>query len=388
MRRLVWILPTLVLAPVWVQAQPPAPASGDALCGEPPPEPVAPDLSRPDAEGYHSLFNGVDFSGWWLNCRTGHSSSVSAIFRVDPEQKAIYSNARNLTNGGVLMTKATFLDYEIEFDFWPDWGNKAGLLHRTDTQGKAYMTMLNYSEGTSLGGVWGEGGFTFRDLRPFRFESSGAIRIPGGTSGPSWTTLTRELKARGESFDCPDSGCTESDWMRLWDRDGWNQIRVQFHGGKIGSEAIHARTWFRKSGAKAWVPLEVDTTLRQAVPAGYIGLLVQGGGDFTGLKGNWYRNIRWRPWNPEGSTGSVIPGPARHRPAVRVDATRQGVHLTFPEAAQNREIRVLSLDGKTLAVRRDTESEVFLNTAGWKPGVYVVRTEEDGRSEGSRVLLP
>jgi hypothetical protein len=394
------MFPTLLLAPAWVQGQPtPAPASGDALCEDPPPEPAAPDVSQPDAAGFHSLFNGVDFNGWWLNCGTAHSRGKGPLFRVDPEKNALYSNAREELDGGALMTRAKFMDYELLFDYWPDWGNDAGLLHRADVTGAAYLTTLGYMENTSLGGTWGELGFGHRDYRPFRFASAeSTITVPGianGDEGSGWTALTRTLKAAGEAFDCPETGCTQADWRRLWNADGWNQIRVVFHGGSTAGSRIHARAWFRKPGASTWVPLGVDSGLVRTVPAGYIGLRVHGGGRYSGSRGTWYRNIRWRPWpyisiyDPWPWPIKVAgPTPARHPPAIRVDATRQAIHITFAEMASRREVRVLALDGKSVAVRRNAEREVFLSAAGWKSGVYVLRMEENGRLDRSRILLP
>src|SRR6185369_8549625 len=195
-----------------------------------------PDLSRPDSEGFHSLFNGSDFSGWWQNCRTPHSqgNTSGGIFRVDTGRKAIYSTQRGSGAGGVLMTKSLFMDYELEFDFWPGWDNQDALLNRADTLGRAYATTLTYTGSASMGGVWGEGGLMNRDIRPFTFNTPDNINIPGrpDPAGQNdWTRITRSLKAAGEAFPCPDSGCTQEDWGRLWNFSDWNQIRILFVGG-------------------------------------------------------------------------------------------------------------------------------------------------------------
>src|SRR5688500_18331365 len=120
MQRLSWSFLALALVPVGVGAQPtPPPDSGDALCEEGPTQVVEPDLSHPDPQGFYSLFNGTDLKGWWLNCITGHTAGApepgGPIFRVDTVRKALYSNRRTY-GGGVLMTRAKFMDYELEFD--------------------------------------------------------------------------------------------------------------------------------------------------------------------------------------------------------------------------------------------------------------------------------
>ena len=389
------VFPILVITMVFVQAQPvPAPASGDAPCEERPREAVEPNLSQPDAEGFHSLFNGVDFNGWWLNCLSSHSSGTDTggpIFRVDPQRKAIYSTQRGLA-GGVLMTKAKFMDYELVFDYWPDWGNEAALQHRTDTNGRAYNTTLSYMPGTSLGGVWGEAGLVSRDYRPFSFGADETtISIPGGGTGESsnWTQITRSLKAAGEAFPCPETGCTQEDWRRLWDFDNWNQIRVIFRGGMDRNDPIHARSWFRKLGAMEWVPLSADTTLPMEIKPGYLGLMVHGNGRYGGPRGTWYRNFRWKPWTtPIPTAVQGAPVPASHRPAIRMDGARQGIRLTFADAVPGRDLYVFSLDGKSMAILRGIRGETFLSTAGWKRGVYLLRVDAGRRRDWAQFLFP
>lgn len=394
MRTASWTIPFLVLAPVLVRAQPvPAPATGDARCEEMPREDLEPNLSEPDSEGFRSLFNGVDLGGWWLNCRSSHSSGSTEgpIIRVDPERKAIYTTQR-VVAGGVLMTKAKFMDYEVVFDYWPDWGNDAALQNRTDSLGRAYNTTLSYLPGASLGGVWGEAGLLARDYRPFNFASAeSTLSIPGNGNGESsnWTTITRKLKAAGENVPCPETGCTQDDWRRLWNLDDWNQIRVVFRGGADRDDPIHARSWFRKPGAAEWVPLMVDTTVRMEMKPGYLGLMIHGGGRYGGPRGTWYRNIRWKPWTPPMPVAvRSASGPASRRPGIRVDPARRGVRLTFAETALSRDVHVFSLEGKFIAERRGIRGEAFLGTAGWRRGLYLLRVDEGGRRDWAQFLLP
>ena len=106
------------------QQIPPAPNTPDLTCAQSPPTPSEQGdtvVSMPDADGFYSLFNGRNFTGWWHNCNTeqspGGRSEGGAIFRVDSVRKAIYSNARN-NQGGVVMTKRKFENYELIFDVW------------------------------------------------------------------------------------------------------------------------------------------------------------------------------------------------------------------------------------------------------------------------------
>lgn len=385
--------PFVLLAWVCAQAQPsPAPTSGDAPCEDPPREAIQPDSSQPDSEGFHSLFNGSDFGGWWQNCRTHHSQGnrSGAVFRVDPARKAIYSTQRGSGAGGVLMTKARYRDYELEFDFWPGWDDDHALLNRADTLGKAYATTLSYLGGASMGGVWGESGLMNRDIRPFAFNSPDKITIPGRADpeGQSdWTRVTRGLKAAGEAFPCPESGCTQEDWGRLWNFGDWNQIRIQFRGGRDSADPIRARSWFRKPGAAEWVPLCVDTTLRMRIGAGYIGLRVHGGGEYGSPKGTWYRNIRWKPWVPAPSA-ALRPTAAPPRPVIRFEAAGRMLRIAPEGSTPVRGYHIFSLEGKPMAEQRGGVGALALSTAGWRRGVYFLRRDGGTYRDGTPFFIP
>ena len=245
-----------------------------------------------------------------------------------------------------------------------------------------------------MGGVWGELGFTSRDYRPFAFSTSeSTIVIPGNGSGESsnWTRITQTLKAAGDSsIPCPEGGCTQADWLRLWDFNGWNQIRIRISGARDSNSRFQARSWFRKLGARDWVPLSADTTLRQKVPPGYIGLIVHGGGEFSAPRGTWYRNIRWRAWPPVVPDQNIRGGeaPNRQQLAIRWDHAHQGLRIVFPDAAIKRTLRVLTLDGKLLAEMRDVGSEAFLSTAGWERSVYLLRIDGEGIRGWASLILP
>jgi hypothetical protein len=334
-------------------AQPtPAPTTGDAVCAaEPGAGSTDTVASQLDADGFYSLFNGKDFTGWWNSCLTGHSDADKAhgaIFRVDAAKAAIYSTQRGTNVGGVLMTKRKYTNYEIVFDYWPDYGNDGGLFNRTSADGRCYQTVLDYIASGSLGGVWGEGGFTHRDLRPFGFSGAeNTISLATG-KGDSWTLITSKLNPT--SFGCPSTGCTQTEWRALWNMDDWNQIRIKFYDGVTAGRKVHMLSWFRKVGAEAWVPVIQDTVFNsEAVPAGYIGLQVHGGGRFGGAKGTWYRNIKWRPLDIDGNPTTKPVGIGE--PAGRTGS--HGLKISGGRLLGNMdvsyEIRVKDMRGRTLA---------------------------------------
>ena len=294
----------------WAQPTP-APTTGDLPCKEEA-DVVATDTVNSgggvDDDGYFPLFDGT-FKGWFQSCKTGHSSGSTegGIFRIGQAdgKPAVYTTQRGTATGGLMMTNKKFTNYEITFQTWPDYGNDGGLFNRTPHNGRCFQTVLDYIGGASVGGTWGEGGFTGRDYRPFGYNGNEqTLTIPGNGNGElsNWTTITQKLKATTEpNTPCPTTGCTQAEWRLLWDFDGWNDIKIQFYGGSAaGTGNLHMKSWFKKPGATVWVPILQDTTLAQVVPAGYIGIQVHGGGRFGGAKGTWYRNVRWKPLDDKG----------------------------------------------------------------------------------------
>src|SRR5690349_4516481 len=100
---------TLALASALLAQPSPAPADGDAPCSpEPSGVPEGSSVPDMDAEGFMPLFNGRDFTGWWQNCGTSHSTLLpdsGAIFRVDTAMRALYTTQRGSASGGVLMSR-------------------------------------------------------------------------------------------------------------------------------------------------------------------------------------------------------------------------------------------------------------------------------------------
>lgn len=363
MRFSAWIFVPPLLAITVAMAQPEGiPGSGDAPCAEvPDSSAMRAGMGFPDAEGFYPLFNGTDLTGWWQNCSTRHSheSREGAIFRVNPGERALYSAQRFDSIGGVLMTEKTFDHCELRFETWPDFGNDAGIMNRSPAIGKCYMTSLPYMRGGMFGGVWGEGGAS-RFFYAFMFLRA-EEQISIGTSDISqfrklWTPTTKALDPL--TFGCAVTGCVEKDWPRLWDPVGWNEMKIRFHGGKQEPESVFVSTWFRKAGAKTWVPLFVDTAAGFAGPAGHIGITVRGGkGRFTGQNGTWYRNIRLQPLDYLGKPldPSTVRGRGgRSRPKLQALRSRRiGIEF-IPPASDHSGAPGVDAAGKRLEREKTT----------------------------------
>lgn len=311
--------------------QPTPPATGDLPCtDEAQVNPADTVAGAPDGQGYLSLFDG-SFKGWFQSCQTLHSQadrSVGAIWRVGPgaDGKPVIFSAQRYPKkvGGVLMTKKKYGNYEIVFDVWPTYQDDGGIFNRTDMQGNCYQTLMDYINGSGLGGPYGEGNFTQFLHPPWKFNSdTDPKQMSLGTDEWSWTNITKKLKANGSepNLPCPAAGCTKDDWLKLWDFSGWNQIRAQFYGGTgPNTGAVHMRSWMKKPSDTVWVPLSVDSTVmgNQTIKPGYIGIQVHWNTGWQDNHWNLYRNIKWRPLDDKGKplTGPSSTGRPSSSPAV------------------------------------------------------------------------
>ncbi len=284
-------------------SQPAAPAGANAACFT---GTVISDTipGTPDAEGFLPLFNGVDFKGWWESCESDHSGpdkTYGGTWLVHAGEKAIYSQQNANGAGSILMTKRQFMNYEIQFDHWPSFTNDAGLFNRTTSNGKCYQTVLDYIGGSSVGGVYGEGGYANRNIDPYVFGANENTI----SSATAWTTYT--AKQNPASFGCPVTGCTPANWTTIWDVNGWNQVRVKFYGtGNSATNLVHMQSFVRKivnpsaPPPNNWVPI-IHDSVQIATPPGYIGFQIhQGTGRWGGQSGTWYRNIKWIPLTDQG----------------------------------------------------------------------------------------
>src|SRR5215217_8567666 len=255
-------------------------ATGPTLSGS------APDTlaSAPDNEGFRALFDGKSLKGWWENCQTGHSSqnrNAGGFWIADSTQGALYSQQASDLAGSVLMTNKNYTHYELIFDFWPTWGNDAGVFNRVTLEGKTFQTGLDYKQGSSVAGAYGEGGYG--NPAGFNHDPYLFTTTHGVITTSTWPAFTAARDPA--SFGCPSSGCGVSNWTTVWDTAGWNQIRVKFYGGLISGNATKMSAWFRRLGASPnptpgnWVPVYADSQ-NVVTPANPIGLQIHGGAEY------------------------------------------------------------------------------------------------------------
>jgi lysophospholipase L1-like esterase len=103
-------------------------------------------------QGFTPIFNGKDLSGWHIS-KTNHHGTT-------PEWKVengVLTGMQNPTGkGGILLTDKRYKNFEVYAEINPDWGCDGGLFLRSSEKGEAYQVLLDYREGGTLFGVYGE----------------------------------------------------------------------------------------------------------------------------------------------------------------------------------------------------------------------------------------
>lgn len=349
-------------------AQPAAvPMTAEAPCQD---APGADDVSVPMDSGFVSIFNGTDLKGWWNNCHgedANHSNTTKGgIYKVDPAVKAIYTQQRATAPGGsALCSNKKYGNQEVIMDYWADFGNDAGIYHRTTEGAVAYQTVIDYKPDNCIGGSYpqemeNQGSPFYNCSYKFGGSETGAFAGSQGNAGIS-----------------DKSTLVQSD---MYDPNGWNEIRTKVFGNPPKHQA-----WMRKPG-KAWIKtLEVTwpASFGKAVSAtGYTALQVHGNGYWLKTTGgNWYRNIRVRELDNTGNP--IIP--------TRLHASRasgNGLNATSTGLTgwldREYDIRVTDLNGRLVEsfhARAGAIDRSFRNAGG--AGMLLVHLDSP---QGGRVL--
>ena len=149
-------------------------------------------------EGFTSIFNGKDLTGWHVS-KTNHHG-ITPDYRV--LHGMIVGTQQPFGGGGILLTDKKYKNVEVYLEVKPDWGCDSGLFLRSDEAGKAYQVTLDYLQGGTIGGMYGEG-------------------LTGVTDANKPPKLVpREL------------------WEKAWKREDWNRIRARIEG-----DVPHVQAW-------------------------------------------------------------------------------------------------------------------------------------------------
>ncbi len=150
--------------------------------------------------GFTALWNGKDLTGWHVSQVNHHGNSKGWSVK----DGVLLATQDRPGNGGILLTDRKYRNFEVSLEVNPDWGCDGGLFLRSDEQGNAYQVMIDYLEGGSVGGIYGEG---LKDV----------------VSKPT------------------------PEYTKLWKKGEWNRLRARIEG-----EVPHIRVWLNDSLLVDW----------------------------------------------------------------------------------------------------------------------------------------
>ncbi len=232
------------------------------------------DCDKYDREGWLTLFNGD--STWsenfiWKSTQTGHGNSgghwwvapdpdLVTAGKIKAGQNILWSMQNPNGNGGVLMTKRRYSNYDTKIGVFPGWENDGGLFHRCTPGGQAYQMMIDYRGGGTIGGLWPEG--------------IDAGRQPQDVFNLSTETSVRQGPLTGTNGGGAFMNWPVTDWPKIWDADGFNIMFARIIGPVTGGN-IKAWGWL---GDSLHTISKFDATARAA---NHIGLQIHAG------EGSW-----------------------------------------------------------------------------------------------------
>ncbi len=107
----------------------------------------------PGDRGFAPIFNGKDLEGWHISTTNHHGTTP--LWRV---HDGVLSGTQDRPGeGGILLTDKKYKNFEVSLELRPDFGCDGGLFLRSTEKGEAYQVMLDYLDGGSMGGIYGEG---------------------------------------------------------------------------------------------------------------------------------------------------------------------------------------------------------------------------------------
>jgi hypothetical protein len=189
----------------------------------------------PDEALFTPLFDGKTLDGWYT-VKTGHGTGG----KWEVQDGVITGTQDPPGNGGLLLTRGVYGDFEVRCEINPEWNIDSGLFLRCDEAGRCYQVTVDYRPGGEVGTLYGEGIGGWLQQNPL--------------------------------------------WEKFYRRGEWNEIRAAMTG-----QPPHVQVWLNGN-------LTVDYwDTEERLPAeGHIALQVHGGGDWQG-RVTRFRNIRVLP---------------------------------------------------------------------------------------------
>ena len=181
-----------------------------------------------EADGFVSLFNGGDLSGW----EHAQGDSISKNYRGGQwfvEDGAICGAQLEDGVGSFLRTQESYEDFELLIDVNPSWGCDSGIWLRTNERGQSFQVFLDYLN-------IGKGGFAF---------GQGS----GGWSSMPWILMPVEAGGEVVGVKAVDSydgvaidglrySAPAGDFNAVWKHGSFNSCKIRCVG-----QHLQVTTW-------------------------------------------------------------------------------------------------------------------------------------------------
>jgi hypothetical protein len=156
-------------------------------------------------DGFTPIFDGKGTTGWHVSQTNHHGNSTGWTVK----DGVLLGTQDRPGNGGILLSDRRYRDFEVTLEINPDWGCDGGLFLRSNEQGEAYQVMIDYLEGGSVGGIYGE-----------------------GLDGLDQATAAKRVNP---------------DWPKHWKKGEWNTLRARIEG-----DVPHIQVWLNGAPLVDW----------------------------------------------------------------------------------------------------------------------------------------
>lgn len=195
--------------------------------------------TRPIPKGFVPLFNGKNLRGWHVS-RTSHQGTSPHFF---VQQGVLVGTQHPYGQGGILLTNATYKNFELYVEVKLDSFCNSGIFLRSTESGQAYQIEL---------------------------------AEPGGTG---------DLLGERMAVSKPATATAKAS---VWKPNDWNSFRIRMEG------AVPQLTlWI--NGKKMWTVTEPQNDFTAGATAGLIGLQVHWSAPFSPNVAEFDMANSWRP---------------------------------------------------------------------------------------------
>jgi len=245
----------------------------------------------PDIEGFTSLFNGKDLTGWhrqaerWIHGDGGRWGVT--------EDNALYGEQEppGSGNGGLLLTDESYGEFELELSLKPDWGPDSGVFIRTNQRGEGWQIYVDHHDNGNVGHIRLETKAHSVPFRPFGFSRKDPAKADSLAMAPD-----------GRIGNWPEGvyeeTCTAEEWLAAWKPDEWNRMKIRCTGkGKFPTIEVWVndlKVCKLNTATTTHPGLDREKAAEQVEPTGAIGLQVHGGKRWQAGDRVFWKDLRIR----------------------------------------------------------------------------------------------